>query len=55
MTEQEEVLHSIAIEAAVQELGIDKVMEIIKGIEEKELAEYFKNKDDNEKDQATKG
>lgn len=47
MTEQEEVLHAIAIEEAIKELGIDKVMEIIRGLEERDLDVFYKNPDDS--------
>ena len=54
MTEQEEMLHSIAIEKAVEDLGIDRVMSIIEGICEKDLTNLGIKKDDFDEVDTTK-
>ena len=53
MTEQDEILHSIAIEKAVQDLGVDKVMSIIEGIREKDLTNLERKKDDFDEGEPT--
>lgn len=55
MTEQDEMLHSIHIEQAVRDLGIDRVREILEGLEDAELDNYFRINRANGDGTTTKG